>query len=134
MRKALVLCLLLWAVSASADLLPTQQYTTVVETATATSSQTDASLWTPASGMRLVIQGCVVSSTQAVQVELEVSDVDVVPPIYLESYGSVVIGGGMAPVYTSSANAVLTYSTTNVAHSPTHGSVSVMCYGYEALP
>lgn len=118
--------------SGVADLLPTQQYTTVTKTATSTTAQSATTLWTPATGFAFVLQGCLVSSQNAVQVRLQVSSVDVVPPIYLESYGSQMVGGANAPIYTSDVNAVLTYTT--VSHAGAYKNVSVMCWGWEQLP
>lgn len=123
------LALVLGAASASAE--RPDIWGTKTKTATATSAQTDTALWTPASGKRVALQGCVISATKAMQVELEVSDVDVVPPIYFDSYGRLTIGGDSTLLYVGDPDAVLTYSTTNSGHSGSHGSVSIACWGYE---
>ena len=108
---------------------PTDLWDTVTKTATSTSAQTDTALWTPASGKRIALQGCLISSEYATVVEVEVSDVDVVPPIYLTSLGSVLIGGDGTLLYRSAKDAVLTYTTS--ANAPSYGRVSIMCWGYE---
>ena len=109
---------------------PSDLWTTVTKTSTADSTQTDTTLWTATSGKRIALQGCLVSTNRAVAVEFEVSDVDVVPPIYLESYGSVLVGGDQTLLYMSAKDATLTYTTTS--HSGTaHARVSVVCWGYE---
>lgn len=110
---------------------PTDLWDTITKTATSTSAQTDTTLWTPPSGKRIALQGCLISATRATEVQFEVSDVDVIPPVYMESYGTVLVGGDQTLLYRSAKDAVLTYTTTNTAHSPSYGSVSVMCWGYE---
>ena len=111
---------------------PHHDYTTVQKTATALSAQTDATLWTPATGKAFILYGCVISARLPVRVELEVSDVDVVPPIYFESNGTVLVGGHGFPIYMSATNAVLTWTTSVEGMSDTHDRVSVLCWGYES--
>lgn len=135
MRQLRAFALLLivgWMGTASADLLPTQAYTTMTKIDTSTTAQSATTLWTPTTGYRFVLQGCLVSSQRALKVRFQVSSVDVIPPIYLESYGSQMVGGTYAPIYTSAVDAVLTYTTTT--ESTSYGSVSVSCWGYEITP
>ena len=110
---------------------PTTYYTTQTKSATSTSAQTDATLWTPASGKAFVLQGCFVAAETPVRVEFEVSDVDVIPPFVMDSYGTALIGGGENPIYTSAVNAVLTYTTVISGLSATYPNTSVMCWGFE---
>lgn len=132
-RALALLALLCWATPVCADLLPTEAYTTITKTDTSTSAQTATTLWTPATGKVFVLQGCVASATNGISVRFQVSGVDVIPPMYLPSYGVSQVGGNYAPIYTSSvADAVLTYTT--VKQGANYGSVSVMCWGYERHP
>ena len=112
---------------------PHIDYTTLTKTSTATTQQTDAVLWTPATGNKFHLQGCLISADLPVKFELEVSDVDVVPPIYLESNGTVLLGGGENPIYSSIRDAVLTYSTNRIPVSNQFNNVSVLCWGYESV-
>ena len=122
---------LAWASTAWAD-RPSDLWTPQTKTATATTAQTDTTLWTPASGKRFHLQGCAISSDGAVRVELEVSNTDVIPPISLASSGTEVISAGGALLYSSATDALLTYSTSITGVSGTHRSVSVLCWGYES--
>ena len=103
----------------------TSHYTTINENENTTDAQTDTTLWTPASGFRFILQGCFVSADATQTVEFEVSDVDVIPPIYVAANTSALIGGSHGSIYTSAADAVLKYSTTTSANT------SVTCWGYE---
>lgn len=127
---SLLLFLFAGPASVSAE-KPNFYYTTVTKTATTTTAVTDSTLWDPAANNRFVLQGVLISATNAVQVELEVSDVDVVPPVYVTSTGVVLVGGGENPIYLGAKDAVLTWSTTQVGVSPNHGKVSIMAWGYE---
>lgn len=109
--------------------LPHREYTTQTKTATTSpdgTTETDVALWTPASGKRFVLQGCTISANNAGTVELEVSDVDVVPPIHFQTAGARVLSHGGAPIYVSAKDAVLRYTTS------VDGEFSLLCTGYEA--
>ena len=110
---------------------PSDQFQTITKTATATTAQTDTTLWDPAAGKRIILMGCVISAKFAQTVELEVANVDVVPPIYFESFGIRTIGTGDSPVYVGATDAVLTYSTSSAGHSPQAPTTSIVCWGYE---
>ena len=103
---------------------PTLDYETTTKTATVSAISSDVTLWDPAADHRFVLLGCMINARAAGTVELEVSDVDVIPPIRFESTGTVVIGFGYAPLYVSAEDAILTYTTTA-------GLFSIMCAGYE---
>lgn len=116
--------------------LPSDLYTTQTNTATSTSAQTDTTLWDPAAGKRFILQGVMACTDLPVQVEFEVSDADVVPPMYFESYGCQTVQAGGAAIYMSARDAVLTYTTTALFDYNGNGigdysRVSVMAWGYE---
>src|SRR3990167_901055 len=90
---------------------PSDQFQTITKTATATTAQTDTTLWDPAAGKRIILMGCVISAKFAQTVELEVANVDVVPPIYFDSYGTIPLGTGYGPLWEGEVDAILTYST-----------------------
>lgn len=108
---------------------PHIDYTTQTKTATGVGTSTaDTALWTPATGNRFHLQGCVVNANNAsITAEFEVSDVDVLPPMRFESTGQRVVEGGGVPLYSSVRDAVLTYTITG------SGSWSLMCWGYESV-
>lgn len=111
---------------------PHLDYQTQTKTATVTGESTDTALWTPLTGSRFALQGCAFASSTAADVQLEVSDVDVVPPIYLESYGMKMIGGVGAPIYTSATDDVLRYTVEFTDHTNSGTTrLSIMCWGYE---
>ena len=126
-------CGLALAAPVWADAPPHTSYTTQTKSATVTADSTDTALWTPLSGSRFALQGCKFSSPVAALLELEVSDVDVVPPQYLESYGDSQVGGVGAPIYTSATDAVLRYTVTFTGYTPAvqDERASLVCWGYE---
>ena len=129
-RVGLALAGLLVAGPAFAD-RPTTYYSTVTKTATSTSAQSAATLWTPASGKAFALQGCFAAAETPVRVRFLVSGVDVIPPFVLTSYGTALIGGGENQIYTSAIDAVLTYTTVITGLSATYPNTSVMCWGFE---
>ena len=128
--------LTLWLVSLT---LPVQAerpdllVTPVVKTATATTAQTATTLWTPASGTRIVLMGCVFSADRAYLVRLQVSGTDIVAPVYLDTNGTVSVGFGVTPLYVGATNAVITYTTTNAGFTGASGNAAITCTGYETL-
>ena len=122
------LCLL---PSASAQ-QPHRQFTTVVNTDTASSAQSATTIWTPTSGKMFILQGVMVSAETPVSVRFQVSGTDVIPPIILDSNGTVVVDASGYALFMSATDAVLTYTTTSTALSLTHPTISVMTWGYEA--
>lgn len=110
-----------------ADGPPHHQYTTVTKTATgASSSAADVALWTPTTGNQFLLLGCLLSARNAsIQIELEVSDVDVITPVRFETTGSLVVQNGGAVIYESAEDAVLRYTVTG------SGEWSIDCWGYE---
>lgn len=125
--RRLTLLVAALACASPAGAAPTQEFTTITKTATSTTTQTDVALWTPASGKAFALFGCTFSAGAAAVIELEVNNVDVIPPVYLASAGTVEVGGGSWPIYQSEADAVLTYTTTKAP-------VSIRCSGYEFQP
>lgn len=130
-RIGIVLWLAGW-LTGVVEAQPHHEYTTQTKTATSTTAQTDTTLWTPATGKRFILQGVLVCATMSVRVELEVSDVDVIAPVYLDSYGCRTVDASGAALYMSATDAVLTYTTITTAHSPIYANVSVTAWGYEA--
>src|SRR3990167_6073218 len=104
---------------------PHRSYTTVTKNANTTDAQTDATLWDPAAGKSVALQGCAVSTDATETIQVEVSDVDVIPPIYLAANTGMVVTGGYAPIYMGAVDAILTYTTTTSANT------SIVCWGYE---
>lgn len=128
MRKFfLVATIFLWATSSFAE-PPTRDYTTVTKIATATGVISDSTLWDPDSGKRIVLLGVFVSSDVFVDIELEVSDVDAINPIHLESPGSKLIESGGRPIWVGAKDDILRWST-NV--QPITANISIMIWGYE---
>lgn len=105
---------------------PTNWGTPVTKTAVQSGNATDTTLWDPAADNAFVLVGCVFSASAVANVELEVSDVDVVPPIYLPSVGTVSIGFGPFPLYRSAVDAVLKYTVLQNSNI-----VSILCTGWE---
>lgn len=101
----------------------------VTKTATVTGNGTaDTALWTPATGNRIVLMGCIISTSAAYKVELEVANVDVIPPMGFQSGGPVSIGFGTFPLWMGTADATLDYTVTNAGAT---ASTSMVCSGYE---
>ena len=128
MKKQLAgLVLMLALLSPPAWALPPHlDYETQTKTATGTAPSTDTTLWTPVTGNKFILQACWVSANNAsITVELEVSDVDVIPPMRFESTGTKVVEMGGAPIYVSTEDAVLTYTVTGT------GAYAILCVGYE---
>lgn len=111
---------------------PTNLYLTVTKTSVSSGAQTDTTLWDPPADFRFILQGGLVCSDRAASFELEVSNVDVVPPMVVPSDGCVPFGGTEAPIYVGATDAVLTYTTAFTGYTNTAaGAVSVMVWGWE---
>lgn len=120
-----LICVLLGG-TAQAD-KPTSYYLTVNKNTDTTDAVTDATLWDPDAGYRFILQGCAVSADAAQTVQFEVSDVDVIPPLYLAANGNAQVGIGDAPIYVSAVDAILTYTTTTSANT------TVVCWGWQDI-
>lgn len=129
MRLQLVLGLLALALTAPSAWAtkPTLDYTTSTKNGNTTDAQTDTTLWDPAANYRVVLQGCVASADATQTLEIEVSDVDVLPPIYLAANTSITIAGGFAPIYVGAVDGVLAYTTTTSANT------TITCWGWEDI-
>ena len=129
---AIASALLAWVTIVSAD-NPIDTYAPTTKTATVTvAAQTATTLWAPTSGFRIALMGCTVSTRHAQQVRLQVAGVDVVPPMFFESYGVHAVGGGSStPIYVGATDAVLTYTTSAAGHSPIEPTTSIICWGFE---
>ena len=122
-----VLVTLLGASLAAAE-EPTSWGKAVTKTATATDTATDTALWTPTTGNAIVLMGCVIHSDRAARVEIESSDVDVIPPIQPASGGPSSVGYGNFPIWFGAVDATLAYTITEVISG---ARTSIMCSGYE---
>ena len=126
--KRLALLLSVWLVaspSAWASRWLLGDYLPVTKNENTTDAQTDTTLWDPDAEFRFVLQGCFVSADATQTVEFEVSDVDVIPPVYLAANTSVLIGGGSAPIALGAVDAILKYTTTTSANT------TVLCWGWQ---
>ena len=108
--------------------LPSREFTTQTKTASSSKGVTDQVIWTPASGKRIVLQGALFCASNATDnIELESSNVDVIPPFAIESYGCKTFSAGGAALWMGATDATLTY--TGGVRGP--GTLSVMVWGYE---
>jgi len=126
MRRTVLVAVCLFAVAGLVEAFePHRSYTTVTKNGNTTDAQTDTTLWDPAAGKSVALQGCAVSADATETIQVEVSDVDVIPPIYLAANTGMVVTGGYAPIYMGAVDAILTYTTTTSANT------SIVCWGYE---
>ena len=125
-RLAAVAAVLLFVCTSVWADRPHIDYTTVTKTVRGSVAATDTAFWTPASGEKIILMGCAVESDTGGQtIEIEISDIDVIPPQRFESSGLRVISGGGAPIYETARDAVLRYTVSS------NGNFSIMCWGYE---
>ena len=131
-KTALLLALvfgtsLFWPSSshASGAFRPTDAYQTKTKKDNQTDAQTDKTIWTPATGYRLVIQGIFVTADATQTVFFETGSTEVFPTIYVGANVPVMVGGGFSPCLILAADEPLTYT------SSTGGNTSVVVYGYE---
>lgn len=124
MRAALVWGLLV--PTAFAD-MPSRDFTTQTKTASVTSTQTDVTLWTPASGKRIILQGVTACAHAPVtNVEVEEDDgTDVIPLFAIESYGCKTFSAGGAAIWMGDPDEYLTYSVQGNTR------FSITAWGYE---
>lgn len=100
-------------------------YTTKTKTHTETTgAETDKTVWTPASGSKIVLLGVKFSSDTATSLLVESGSTAVIPTSECTASGQVVIGNGV-PIWQGSADESLTYTT------GTAGSHSILMWGYE---
>ena len=123
--RAAVLLGLLAAMPSAWAFEPHRSYTTTTKTLNTTDAQTDATLWTPASGKAIAIQGCDVSADATQTALLEIGSTAVHQVLYIAANGNAQVGGGYAPFYMTATDDVLTYTTSTSANT------SVTCWGYE---
>lgn len=129
MRKIAAWCAAAWWCSlgiASAE-IPSREFTTQTKTASVSSTATDTTLWTPASGKRIILQGVIACAAGPVTtVEIEEDDgTDVIPPFGLPSYGCHTFGAGGSALWMGDPDEFLTYSVV------TGVTVSITAWGYE---
>ena len=88
-------------------------------------AQTDTVIWTPSNNKRIILCGVVISVDTAMNCQLEASDVDVIPPLYLDAKGGAVISG-YHPIWVGQLNEALALTTSGA------GNVSIVLWGWEA--
>ena len=135
MRKLIFVLIGFFLASLSFADIPTRDYTTVTKAETTSAALTDDTLWDPDTNYRFVLQSVFISSTGAVDVELEVSNADVIAPVHLDSPGTFVYDLGGRPIYVGAKDAILTWTATILGRGPneTFPSVSILVTGYEEL-
>jgi hypothetical protein len=91
------------------------------------SAQTDAVLWTPASGKKIVLFGVFFSTDTAGNFFLEVggASTKVIPAVYVPANGTIVINSGSFPLWVGAADQTLTYT------SSMSGNNSIKVWGEE---
>ena len=112
---------------------PADYYSTVTKAETATTAQSETTLWDPDAGKRIILQGCNASATGALRFSLgDVGGSAAVSPLMIiQSHGTVPLGGGAIPMWMGDVDEVLTYTTTASLISGAHQLFAILCYGYE---
>lgn len=87
--------------------------------------QTDTAVWTPAAGKKIVLMGAYFTSDAILTLELEDSNVDVIPPTYTAVKGGASITAGPAPIWIGDDDDTLDISSDQA------GDFSVLVWGYE---
>ena len=93
-------------------------------TLTVPTTETDQTVWTPASGKKIVLMGLKFNSNSATQFLVETGSTAVIPTTDCTASGIMVITSS-TPLWEGEADEALTYTTTN---SSMH---SVLMWGYE---
>lgn len=101
--------------------LPHQEYTLQSKVATVSAVTTDGVLWTPATGYRVYVLGCAVSSGGAQQTLLEINNTAIYPTIYTaaDTIEEVFLTA------TGTADQTVTYTTSSST------TTTIICTGYE---
>lgn len=122
----LVLALLsAWlAVPAMAE-QPHGDYTTVVKQDNQTDAQTDTTLWTPATGNKIVVLSLNLSADAAQDAFFEVTTTTKIQKLYVGAGGNASLTAGGRPVLVLATDEALTYTTSSGANT------SVIAIGYE---
>lgn len=118
-RKALLALLLGMSVMPSVGAAP--EYDRKTKVATFSTVASDGVLWTPATGYRVYVESCAVSSVDAQRTNLEINNVLILPPIYTAADvpEQFLVGA------TGATDETVTYTTTAVT------STTIVCNGYE---
>ena len=98
--------------------------TPITKTANYSAAQTDAIVWTPATGKKIILMGVLLSTDTEMTIEVESSNTDIIPPCYFAATGGAVVSGG-SPLWKGAANATLTITSSEA------GNHSIMLWGYE---
>ena len=104
---------------------PTDFYQTITKTLNTTDAQTDAELWDPDAGNRIVIQEILVSADATQTIFFEVLTTTKIDTLYLIAGVPVRLGGGEGPVRILATDEILTYTTSTSANT------TVIVCGYE---
>lgn len=104
---------------------PHVDYTTVTKNANTTDANTDAVIWTPASGKRIILMGAAFSADATDTLFMEVSTTTIIPVQYLGANVPDVLSGGGRPIWEGATDQALTYTTTTSANT------SIFLWGYE---
>lgn len=106
---------------------PHEYANTLTKVDNQSAAQTDKVIWTPASGSRIAVMGCSISSLTAQTTLVKLGSTTVIPIQYTGANGNVTLGGGATPLAVGAVDETLNYTTTaGVA-------TSVVCWGYEGL-
>lgn len=104
---------------------PHLDYTTLTKIENTTDAQTDTTIWTPASGYRIVVQAIYLTADATQTVFFEVGSTTKIPVQYIGANVPVPLTNGGRPILTLAADEALTYTSTTSANT------SVMVVGYE---
>ena len=97
------------------------------KTATGTSSASDTTIWTPASGNKIVLMGVMLSSESDMDFLIETGSTAVIPRVYGIATEPVVILSNSTPIWTGSDDATLTYTVDNYDSM----NYSILLWGFE---
>ena len=100
-------------------------YNLVTKSATSAAIASDTVLWTPASGKRIAVMGCAVSSGGAQQTLLELNNEPVLPRIYTAADTNYQTAVGSTPLRVGATDETLTYTTSSTT------TTTIVCTGYE---
>lgn len=104
---------------------PHEYANTLIKNDNQSTAQTAKVIWTPASGSRIAVMGCSISSLTAQTTRLYLGTTEIIPIQYTGANGNAPLGGGATPLAVGAADETLNYTTTaSVA-------TSVVCWGYE---
>lgn len=133
--KVLLVLLLVMGLCVSAYAAPVTQggfaYTPVNKTVTGTGNTTATTIWTPATGQKIVLMGGIYSSGSASSFKVESGTSSTgITDIQNTASGTIVLGSN-APIWQGTDDETLTYSVIILPESTTMNSYSLYLWGYE---